>query len=667
MLTWNDVKGVGPARRKALLEAGLFTPEQLAERLPAGYRDTTKCTPVAQLRPGMEAAFEGAVSQQARLVRLKGRVYVTAKIEDETGAIRCTWFSAPWMVKNLPTGKTLRFYGRITEKKTGGLLGVNPMFVDTPSIQPVYKPLESLPPKTMRSLIGAALDAGRFDDALPETFRNRYHLPPRQFALRQAHFPESQEALADARRRLAFEELVLFQTFIQGMRMRDSHGVQIPSADSDAGAFWSAMPFAPTSAQARVLQEIRKDLMGGAPMARLVQGDVGCGKTAIAFGALYFAAKAGYQGALMAPTEILALQHYRTAQRLLEPLGITCALITGKQSAASRRDAREKAASGTAQAIIGTHALLSEDTAYRGLGLVITDEQHRFGVRQRTALAQKAGALAPNVLVMSATPIPRTLSLILFGDLDVSIVDELPPGRTPVKTHIVPECRRDGMYAFLRGQASAGRQAYIVCPLVEDSDLLDAVSAEAMYESLRKGPLASLRLGLVHGQQKAEERDEVLERFSKGEMDVLVSTTVVEVGVDVPNATVMIVENAERFGLSQLHQLRGRVGRGADESYCFLMGRPSERLDALVATSDGFVIAQKDLEQRGPGEWFGTRQHGAPEMPGAALGGDVRLLTETHQAVRHLLSDPLRAHEAQLMREAAKARFGQSMESVGVN
>lgn len=667
MLTWDQVKGIGPARRATLEAAGLFSPEQLAERLPVGYRDTTAVVSIAALHAGTEAAFEGIVAKQARTVRLGGRVYVTTTIQDDTGQLKCTWFSAPWMAKNLPTGARLWFHGRITRQKNGALLCISPMIVDTPAILPVYRPIDKVPPKTMRTLIAAALDAGRFDDPLPETFRSRYNLCPRQFALQKAHFPDTQEALADARRRLAFEELTLFQTHLQALKVRDAKGIVIPSTDADTQAFWDALPFSPTGAQARVLDEIRQDLAADTPMARLVQGDVGSGKTAVAFGALALAAQAGYQGALMVPTEILAAQHFRTAEKLLGPLGISCALLTGKLPAAARRQARELAASGTAQVIIGTHALISEGVQYANLGLVITDEQHRFGVRQRTALSAKAEGLAPNVLVMSATPIPRTLSLILFGDLEVSVIDELPPGRTPVKTHIVPEAKREGMYGFLRAQASAGRQAYIVCPLVDESEMVDAISAEAMYGTLRKGPLAQLKLGLVHGRQKADEKDATLRAFADGTLDVLVATTVIEVGVDVPNACVMVIENADRFGLSQLHQLRGRVGRGAAESYCFLMAQPNERLDALVGTTDGFVIAQKDLEQRGPGEWFGTRQHGAPAMPGAALGGDVKLLEETQRAVKQLLSDPLRRHEAEAMRQAAAAKYADTLDAIGIN
>jgi len=592
-------------------------------------------------------------------------MYVTAKIADDSGALRVMWFSAPWMVNLLPIGRRLRLYGRIARDKNGRLRGINPSIVDVPCIEPVYRPIDKLPPKTMRGLIGGALDAGRFDDPLPETFRNRYNLCPRQQALRAAHFPATHALLAEARRRLAFEELTLFQMQLQGLRRKNPQGVRIDFADAEA--FWASLPFAPTAAQRRVLAEIQRDMADERPMARLVQGDVGCGKTAIAFGALYFAVQAGFQGALMAPTEVLAGQHYKTAQRLLEPLGIRCVLLTGQMPAAERKRARAAVADGDAQVVIGTHALLSEGVSYHRLGLAITDEQHRFGVRQRTALADKADGLPPNVLVLSATPIPRTLSLILFGDLDISVVDELPPGRTPVRTHVVPDGKRDGMYAFLRAQVAAGRQAYIVCPLVSESEEVDAVSAEEMFEALRAGPLSLLELGIVHGRQSAAEKEETLGRFASGSLDVLVATTVVEVGVDVPNATVMVVENADRFGLSQLHQLRGRVGRGAAESYCFLMGQKNERLDALVSTTDGFVIAQKDLEQRGPGEWFGTRQHGAPEMPGAALGGDVLLLEETQRAVRGLLDDPERRFEAEAMREAAERRFGGVTSVVAMN
>lgn len=664
MLTWNDVKGIGPARRAALEAAGFLTPEQLAQCLPVGYRDFDTVRPISALCAGMETTFAGTL-EQVRTAWVKGRSVTTASVRDESGAVSCVWFAMPWMAKQLETGARVKWYGRVSRKKNGGLFVTHPMSAEEGGLQPVYRPIEKLPPKTMRSALQAALEAGRYDDALPETFRSRYALCPRQYALKQAHFPESREALEQARRRLAFEELTLFQTFLWGLRERDGQGVRIPSEAADAEAFWASLLFEPTGAQRRVLEETRRDMAADAPMARLVQGDVGCGKTAIAFGALYLAAKAGYQGALMAPTEVLAAQHYRTAQKLLEPLGVRCALLTGKQTAKQHREALEMAASGEAQVVIGTHALISENVAYRRLGLAITDEQHRFGVRQRGALSGKGGEAAPNVLVLSATPIPRTLSLVLFGDLDVSIVDELPAGRQPVKTRVVPEEKREGMYGFIRAQAAAGRQSYIICPLVSESEALDCRSAEETYAELKKGALSTLRLGLVHGKMKPADKDGTLRQFAAGELDVLVSTTVVEVGVDVPNATVMAIENADRFGLSQLHQLRGRVGRGSQESWCFLLAAANERLDALCATNDGFELARMDLEQRGPGEWFGTRQHGAPEMPGAQLGANVLLIEETQRAVKALLADPQRAHEAELMRSAAEARYGRAEEYAG--
>ena len=668
MLSWNDIKGIGPARRAALEQAGFPLPAMLAELLPLRYQDATRVCPIAELSPGMETALEGVLASPARLVHFRGQNYVSAVLQDSTGSIRCTWFSAPWMRSHLPAKQIIRLYGRIARQKNGSLFAVNPAVVTEPSIQPVYKPIEKLPPKTLRRCMAEVLAASEFEDPLPESFRNRYQLCPRHFALAQAHFPDSHASLSAARRRLAFEELTLFQMHLQSLKMQNAQGVRIASTQEDAAVFWKALPFQPTSAQVRVLEDIRADLASPSPMARLVQGDVGCGKTAVAFGALYLAFRAGYQGALMAPTEVLAAQHYRSAQKLLAPFGIRCLLLTGKLTAAERRAARKACETGDADVIIGTHALISQGVRYKTLGLAITDEQHRFGVRQRSALSEKSCLeRAPNVLVLSATPIPRSLSLILFGDLDLSVIDTLPPGRTPVQTNIVPEAKREGMYGFIRAQAAEGRQAYIICPLVEDSEHKDSASAQSMFEQLQHTALASLRLGLVHGKQTTAEKERTLLAFSTGAMDVLVSTTVIEVGVDVPNASIMVIENADQFGLSQLHQLRGRVGRGTAKSYCFFMASSNERLDTLVSTTDGFVIAQKDLDQRGPGEWFGTRQHGAPSMPGAALGADAALLEETQQAVHALLRDPVRTEEAKNLLASAQARFGNALTDIGIH
>ena len=379
-------------------------------------------------------------------------------------------------------------------------------------------------------------------------------------------------------------------------------------------------------------------------------------------------AQAGYQCALMAPTEILARQHLESARKILEPLGISCGLLLGGMKAKERREALESIASGQWQAVIGTHALISEGVEYKNLGLVVTDEQHRFGVRQRRLLSKKAAEneAAPNELVMSATPIPRTLALVLYGDLDLSVVDELPPGRTPVKTRLVPEEKRDGLYDFIRREAAQGRQTYIVCPLVEESEQIDARSAQETYAELCTGPLSDLRLGLTFGEQDAAEKDETIRRFAQGELDVLVSTTVIEVGVNVPNATVMVIENADRFGLSQLHQLRGRVGRGAEESWCFLMAAPNERLKTLCETGDGFRIAQKDLELRGPGDFLGTRQHGDTLIPGMALGADVQMLEETSNCLKWLRS-PGYEEEWEQVKQSAQAAFSQVMDEIAMN
>ena len=425
-----------------------------------------------------------------------------------------------------------------------------------------------------------------------------------------------------------------------------------------AQAFWDTLPFSPTRAQRRVLDEVIGDLRAPYPMARLVQGDVGSGKTAIAFAAMYAAVSAGWQCALMAPTEILASQHMESARKMLEPLGISCGLLTGSLTPKKKREAHEAIASGAWQVVIGTHALITEGVEYRKLGLVITDEQHRFGVKQRTTLSQKGES--PNVLVMSATPIPRTLSLILYGDLDISIVDELPPGRTPVKTNIVPEVKRKDMYGFLRSEVQKGRQIYVVCPLIEESEAVDALPAEAVYEKLKREELPDLRVELVHGRLKAKDKEELLNAFHAGEVDVLVSTTVIEVGVNVPNASVMVIENAERFGLAQLHQLRGRVGRGAAVSYCFLMSEPNQRLRLLTKSNDGFEIAQKDMEIRGAGELFGTRQSGELSLGLGAGMGDAALLKETHDAARALLKTA-GSEEARIILELARERYPDSL------
>lgn len=654
---WTDLKGFGPARQKALAARGIDSPEQLVEQLPAAYRDTTVSTPVSQLEDAMQCAFEGFIDGAVHLHRAHGMQWVSAKVTDGTGSIRCLWFNQPWMKQQLREGREVLLFGRIARKKTG-LFAMNPTLEREKRITPVYAKIPGVPQKLVRDAVAAMLDRLALEDDMPAGLRARYDLCDRAFAMRQIHFPEDTASLSRSKRRLAFEELLYFQAALTGLDTQKPLGIRIRCCPEDAQAFWRLQPFAPTCAQCRVLDEIFTDMAGPHAMARMVQGDVGCGKTAIAFAALYAAARHGYQGALMAPTEVLAGQHMRSAEQMLAPLGIRCGLLTGKMSADKRRAAHAAIREGAWDVVIGTHALISEGVEYAKLGLVVTDEQHRFGVRQRTRLALKGES--PNVLVMSATPIPRTLALVLYGDLEISVVDELPPGRSAVKTRIVSEDKREGMYDFIQKEVHAGAQVYIVCPLVEESAVgEDSVSAAQLYESLQKGPLRGLRLGLVHGRMKSADKEGALRAFAEGKVDVLVATTVIEVGVNVPNATIMVVENAERFGLAQLHQLRGRVGRGDKESWCFLMAEPSERLRTLAATGDGFVIAQKDLELRGAGEFFGTRQHGEPQMPALMLCTESMLLKQTQDAWREIREDPRYAQEAEAVVRAARIKFAQ--------
>ena len=660
----SEIRGIGPARLKALNDAGIFSVRDLAMLLPRDYRDLSAITPLDALIAGQPAAVRVRVTGEAREQRAKKLLITKAFVTDGETVIQAVWYNQPWLKKQLTRDRELLLYGK-PEWKKGVLMLVSPTIEQSAGLIPVYRAIAGIPPKALRATIERALDAcdSSWIDELPESIRARYGLCERNFALRNAHFPVSREALSEARRRLAFEELLLYQVALRLIRNVGRKGVRMDFALDRLDAFWKTLPFPPTNAQRRVALEIANDLRSDRAMTRMVQGDVGCGKTAIAFAAIAMAHECGYQAALMAPTEVLAQQHFESAKTILEPLGCRIGLLTGSLTAKGHRIAHAAIASGEWDVVIGTHALITDKVEYRNLGLVITDEQHRFGVRQRTMLGEKGDST--NVLVMSATPIPRSLSLILYGDLDISIVDELPPGRKPVATRIVPESRRDGLYGFLRAEIAKGRQAYVVCPLVEESEAVDASPAELVYEDLRTNRLPELRIELVHGRMKPADKDAVLEKFRAGEADVLVSTTVIEVGVNVPNATIMVIENAERFGLAQLHQLRGRVGRGAHESWCFLMAEPNERLRFLTGTNDGFKIAQKDMELRGPGELFGTRQSGAIAEGLGLAGTDTLLLKQTHDLARELMNGD--SEDARRIIELSRARFGEKLEGVAVN
>ncbi len=664
-LPLSAIKGIGPARRRAFEAVGIFSVRDLVMFLPRDYRDLSSFTPLSQIHPGemvsVRVRVAGEVVQRRAGKLVITRVYVT----DDSETLPVVWYNQPWLKEQLVRGRELMLYGRC-EARGGTIQLSSPVIEREQGLLGVYRNIPGVPPRAVRQSIEAALKIceGQWPDELPESMRRRHGLCERNFAMRNAHFPDSREALEAARRRIAFEELLLYQLAMSLRRGRDVPGIQIQFEDASIENFWNQLSFAPTLAQKRVLYEVARDMRASTAMARMIQGDVGSGKTAVAFGAMYLACVGGYQAALMAPTEVLARQHYSGAKAILENMGLKVGLLTGSLTAKQHALAHEAIASGEWNVIIGTHALITENVRYHRLGLAVTDEQHRFGVRQRTLLERKGADT--NVLVMSATPIPRSLSLILYGDLDISIIDQLPPGRREVRTRIVPEDKRQGMYGFLREEVKKGRQIYVVCPLVEESEAVDALPAEQVYENLRTRDLADLRIELVHGRMKAADKEAALERFRRGEADVLVATTVIEVGVNVPNASVMVIENAERFGLAQLHQLRGRVGRGAQQSWCFLMAGPNERLKFLASTADGFKIAQRDMELRGPGDLFGTRQSGPITWGVGNLAGDTQLLKVVHDEARALLKDP-ESPDSQVVIELAKAAYLKKFQDAAFN
>ena len=646
------VKGVGEQRAKALARLGIHTLRDLISYFPRAYEDRRTFKRVIDLQPGENACVRAMVAADPTLSRIrKGLELVKLRAVDETGALDITFFNQTYRKNDLRRGETYIFFGRaegsllrktmanpVVEREGGGTF--------TGRIVPIY-PLTAGVSQTilMRSVAqGLAACRDQLEDPLPEEIRRSHELCHVGYAYEQIHFPAGEEELAVARRRLVFEELFLLAIGLKKLRRRRDELSCAPWADTDLVDFYAALPFDLTGAQRRAIGEITADLRSGRPMNRLVQGDVGSGKTMVAAAALVCAAWNGFQGALMAPTEILAEQHYQGLAPLLERLGITCGLLTGAMRAKERREVLARLADGELDVVIGTHALISADVSYARLGLVVTDEQHRFGVAQRSALSAKGER--PHLLVMSATPIPRTLALIIYGDLDVSVIDELPPGRVPVKTVLVGESKRQRMYGFVRDQVREGRQVYIVCPAVEENPegAWDLKAVTEYARVLGEQVFPDLRVGLVHGRMKAKEKEAAMAAFTAGETSILVSTTVIEVGVDVPNASLIIIENADRYGLSQLHQLRGRVGRGKHQSWCVLVSDNRSpdtraRLKVLTQTNDGFQIAEEDLKLRGPGDFFGERQHGLPALRVADLETDTRVLKEAQDAAAEVLAD----------------------------
>ena len=655
------LKGVGETRRQQLEKLGIDTLQDLICFFPRSYEDRTKFLPLNELVPGEPACFQAMVISTPRnsYVR-KGLTYTKCTISDDTTRLRVTWFNQPWMAEQLKAGSVYYFYGALVgNERRHELQNLTVERADSPPVVtrriiPIYPLTKGLTSKMMQQLIRQALDACGEDlpELLPDSVLTGEGFMPVSEAYNEIHWPTTQDRLQTARHRLVFEEFFLYALGLGLMKSRRSQLSYYPCTKPVPDQFYRNLPFPLTGAQRRTLDEISSDLLSGTPMNRLVQGDVGSGKTMVALGAMLQAAENGYQAALMAPTELLATQHYNTLSKFLEPLGISCLLLTGSTPTAQRRRYLDYMAVGAAKIVIGTHALFTDTTQFHNLGLVVIDEQHRFGVRQRAALASKGNA--PHVLVLSATPIPRTLALILYGDLDVSVIDELPPGRQTVETFLVGSGYRARLNGFIRKQVDAGHQVYVVCPAVEENEETALTSAETMYTTLQ-GTFPDLSIGLVHGKLKSDAKDMAMISFLRGEIQILVATTVIEVGVDVPNATLMVVEDADRFGLSQLHQLRGRVGRGGNKSYCVLVSDnrntdTRKRLKTLCATNDGFQISQQDLDLRGPGDFFGARQSGLPTFHMASLVTDLTVLKQAQAAAEEYLTTSSGFHNEALLK-----------------
>ncbi|MBO4848511.1 MAG: ATP-dependent DNA helicase RecG [Clostridia bacterium] len=666
-----DIKGIGPKRAEALARLGLFSMRDLVFLSPREHYDLREPKPISELSHGEYSLvrIDDIEKPKVAYPSIGGRrtSLVSVNVSDDTGRLRCSWFNQPYIRTSIPAEPGGYIHGRVDMTK--GKVMVNGNFCQTPpGMLPVYPLTKGIGQASMRSCVKAALKdiADGCPETLPDRVRLDHGLCQLGYALENLHFPISPEALNIAKRRLSFENTLYFTILLESLRVRSLHseGIAFDIKGTSEG-FASLLPFRPTAGQQRIMDEIAADMAKPKPMNRLIQGDVGSGKTALAFYAMYVAAKNGRQAALMAPTAILAEQHYAKLNKLF---GDKAVLLTGSMKKAEQRTALEMIKSGKASYIVGTHSLIEGGVEFADLGIVITDEQHRFGVRQRAVLGSKGES--PDVLIMSATPIPRTLSLILYGDLDVSKLTDMPAGRKPVATRYVPPEKRADMYRYIEKQIKErGIQAFVVCPMIEDSEDIDiACSAEAVFKDLSEK--LDLRIELIHGRMKADKRDEIMKRFRDGETDLLVSTTVIEVGVDVPNACIMAVEATDRFGLAQLHQLRGRVGRSSMESYCFLLSENrsdtvAERIKTLVSSGNGFEIAEKDLMTRGPGELLGMRQHGGSQFMDALALSDMETLSEARNAAMELIKSP-DPDERAFVRSVLE-RYSKQLENIAIN
>ena len=644
------LKGIGPSKAKLFENLNIFTLGDLICHFPRGYEDRTRLVTIDKLEVDQPACFKAMVMNTPRTSHIrKGLDLTKVQIADHTARLNVTFFNNKYAAQNLVYGKEYVFYGAVSGDFIGYSM-TNPVFealeaqpVTTRRVLPIYPLTAGLTNAAMLKAVRQALAVCDVpEEILPESVRSHYGILPARRAYQAIHEPASMAEAELAKRRLIFEEFFIFSAGLSLIRASRSEKKTEPFENLDLREFLDALPFTLTGAQKGAIDEILADFRSGAPMNRLVQGDVGSGKTMVAAAAIYCAAKNGVQSALMAPTEILAEQHFASLSKLFAPMGLRLALLTGSLTPKQKREIREKIAAGEVDLAVGTHALLSDATEFARLGLVVADEQHRFGVAQRASLSAKGRD--PHLLVMSATPIPRTLALLMYGDLEVSVVGELPPGREPVDTFLVNESYRPRINAFIRKQVAQGHQCFVVCPAVEENEELGVKAATAWAETLQQTVFPDLRIALIHGQMKGQQKEEAMRAFADGSADVLVATTVIEVGVDVPNATLMVIEDADRFGLSQLHQLRGRVGRGGNKSYCILTSQNRNpetlaRLKALCRTTDGFRIAEEDLKMRGPGDFFGSRQSGMPAFRVANLSMDLQTLKEAQAASAAWIND----------------------------
>ena len=637
------LKGIGPTKAKQFAALNIYTLGDLICHFPRGYEDRTKLVPIEKLEPDVPACFRAMVMNSPKTAHVRKGLDITrVQVADTTGRLNLTYFNNKYVSEQLQYGKEYIFYGAVSGDFVGYNM-TNPVFeaissqpVTTRRVLPIYPLTAGLSNAAMLKAVRQALAVcDPPEEIIPESVRREYGILPAERAYYAIHEPQSMAEAELAKKRLIFEEFFVFSAGLSLMRAARSEKKTEAYTNLNMEPFYASLPFSLTGAQKRAVEDILRDLGAGAPMNRLVQGDVGSGKTMVAAAAAFCAAGNRKQAAMMAPTEILAEQHYRSLSRLFTPMGIRTALLTGSMTPKQKQLVRDAIAAGEVDLAVGTHALLSDSTVFADLGLVITDEQHRFGVAQRSRLSAKGRD--PHLLVMSATPIPRTLALLMYGDLEVSIINELPPGREPVDTFLVNESYRPRINAFIRKQVAEGHQCFVVCPAVEENEELGIKSATVWADTLQETVFPDLRIALIHGQMKGAEKDAVMASFAKGEADVLVATTVIEVGVDVPNATLMVIEDADRFGLSQLHQLRGRVGRGGSKSFCILTSHNRNpetlaRLKALCKTTDGFRIAEEDLKMRGPGDFFGSRQSGLPTFRVANLSMDLQTLKDAQTA-----------------------------------